>query len=88
MLPPTSRNRTLTSIALFGLLSVASAHGHDGDMKMDMGHSSPEPTATSGSSQPASYFQYGEHSGWIMAHIILMTIAWVFILPIGSCCFH
>lgn len=30
-----------------------------------------------------SYAGLSEHSGMMMAHIILMVIAWVFVLPIG-----
>jgi len=30
-----------------------------------------------------SYVNLSEHSGTMMAHIILMTVAWVFALPIG-----
>ncbi|TVY24807.1 putative membrane protein [Lachnellula hyalina] len=32
---------------------------------------------------PQSYFQYGEHSGFLVAHISLMTLGWMFILPVG-----
>ncbi|KAH8661408.1 hypothetical protein BGZ60DRAFT_380826 [Tricladium varicosporioides] len=45
--------------------------------------SRPTVAQASGSSDPQTYYQYGEHPGLIMAHILLMTIAWVFILPIG-----
>lgn len=30
-----------------------------------------------------SYFRYQKYSGTILAHIILMAIAWVIILPVG-----
>ncbi|EFE38222.1 hypothetical protein TRV_07093 [Trichophyton verrucosum HKI 0517] len=30
-----------------------------------------------------SYFRYQKHSGTILAHIVLMAIAWVVILPVG-----
>ncbi|EFQ97333.1 integral membrane protein [Nannizzia gypsea CBS 118893] len=30
-----------------------------------------------------SYFKYQKHSGTILAHIVLMAIAWVVILPVG-----
>jgi hypothetical protein len=67
-----------------------------GDMSMDMnihtagaGGVSPAPqnvsaVATSDShTAPVSYFAYKEHSTVILAHIILMVIAWCFVLPIG-----
>ena len=83
---------TVTSacILLLGLLPFAIAHGHghgDGDTAMEMGESSnsrptiPPHAATDG---PQSYFQYGDRSGLMLAHIVLMTLAWVFVLPIGE----
>ncbi|KAL1964018.1 hypothetical protein VTN77DRAFT_7564 [Rasamsonia byssochlamydoides] len=74
------------------LLLVALANGlpHEGgdsmdmNMDMDMGASKdeamPKPAAEDG---PTSYFSYPEHVGTIFAHIILMVIAWCFILPIA-----
>jgi hypothetical protein len=81
---------TVTSacILLLELLPLAIAHGHgDGDMAMEMGESSnsrptiPPQAAMDG---PQSYFQYGDRSGLMLAHIVLMTLAWVFVLPIGE----
>ncbi|TPX25517.1 hypothetical protein DIZ76_010972 [Coccidioides immitis] len=34
-------------------------------------------------SGPISYFAHGEHFGVILGHIVLMVLAWFFILPIG-----
>lgn len=53
---------------------------------MNMGESSiTRPTITSGANVtlPETYFRYGEHSGLLAAHIFLMVVAWVFILPIS-----
>ena len=89
MQPPSHKFSALTSVALLGLVSVAVAHGHDEGMEMDMGDPSPRPTisAAPNDAEPESYFQYGEHSGLVLTHIFLMTIAWVFMLPIGLCDF-
>ena len=61
----------------------AFAHG-DGHEGMDMG--------TAPAVQPhdptSSYFVYPEHQGLIMAHIGFMTIAWVFMLPVGRLASH
>jgi hypothetical protein len=84
---------TLAGLVLLGLLPLASAHGDDeGDaaMNMDMGDSSVErPTipsiSNSTSSEPVSYFQYGGPTGLMVAHIALMTLGWVFVLPVGEC---
>ncbi|OJJ08843.1 hypothetical protein ASPVEDRAFT_145055 [Aspergillus versicolor CBS 583.65] len=56
------------------------------DMNMDLHSiSSAAPTAsaspTSPSESPTSYFSYGEHSTTILAHIVLMILAWCFVLP-------
>lgn len=86
MRSPTTKYVTFAIAALLGLASVAVAHGHDEDMNMDMGEPSmARPTITSGvnATVPQTYFRYSEHSGLMMAHIFFMTIAWVFILPIG-----
>lgn len=76
---------------LWGLASVANAHGHAKGGNMEMGGSEVSrpvlATATSYPetiSDPQTYFQYGEHTGVMVAHIVLMTLAWVFILPIGE----
>jgi hypothetical protein len=87
MQPPSVRFVTFAGAVLLGLASVAVAHGHDEDMNMDMGDPAiARPTITSAANvvAPSTYFRYGEHSGLMMAHIVLMTIAWVFILPIGK----
>ena len=34
-------------------------------------------------SAPDTYFTFPLYSGFIVAHIILMTTAWVFVLPIS-----
>jgi hypothetical protein len=77
----------LTGAALLSFLPAAIAHGHDEDMSMDIGMPK-RPTIPSNSSsdvsEPLSYFQYGKHTGLMFAHIFLMTLAWVFVLPIGE----
>jgi hypothetical protein len=78
---------TLAVVVLLGFASAASAHGHDGDMNMEMGEPSRPTIATTSDAPdagPQSYFQYGEHSGLLMAHILLMILGWMFILPIGK----
>lgn len=75
------------------LAALASALPHEDhesmdmsmDMKMDdsMGHNQ---TAAAPTTDPAmmSYFAYGKHTGTILAHIILMVLAWCFVLPVGK----
>lgn len=69
-----------TSGALLGLLSVVAAHGHDEHINVTA-----EVTSPASDAAPESYFQYGQYSTWILAHIAIMTLAWVFILPVGTC---
>lgn len=72
-------------LVLLGLVPLAGAHGQDGeggmnmDMSMDM-----DMDVTSTVAAFASYFQHSEHSGLIFAHILLMTVGWIFVLPIGE----
>ncbi|KAL4944862.1 hypothetical protein BDV06DRAFT_186291 [Aspergillus oleicola] len=82
------------AFAALVLASIASAlaHGddhHDMDKNMDMVHmdmAAPSATPTPAPSpvtdnSPMSYFAYGKHTGWIVAHIALMVVAWCFVLP-------
>ncbi|KAK0101534.1 hypothetical protein ONS95_006700 [Cadophora gregata] len=82
------QRRSCTALAgavLLILASAALAHGHDDDMTKSMDEPAPAQPAVAPetSSKPDTYFQYGEHSALISAHIVLMTIGWVFILPIS-----
>jgi hypothetical protein len=84
---PPSRIATLAGGLLLALASAAVAHDHDDDMEISS--SMPDmlrPTLAASSDVPApeTYFNYGEHAGFMTAHILLMTISWVFILPIGA----
>ena len=36
------------------------------------------------SEYPPTYFSLADHAGLMYAHIGLMTLAWVFILPVGK----
>ncbi|TVY84342.1 putative membrane protein [Lachnellula suecica] len=88
MQPISQSSASLAAAVLFGLLSVVAAHGHDEEMNMDVaGPSTARPTIATTSATanagPESYFQYGGHSGLLIAHILLMTLAWMFILPIA-----
>lgn len=90
MRQPSPVPRTLASALLVGLLlSLAAAHGHDEDMNMDMSMSEPMRPTIASSLEPAdpippNYFTHPEHRGLLFAHIALMTIAWVFVLPVGE----
>jgi hypothetical protein len=77
---------------LLGLLPIAlaSAHGDDHGASMNMGgmgemssHSAPA-ASQSAEPIPPSYFRHAEHSGWIYGHIIVMTLTWTVILPLGK----
>ncbi|CBF75551.1 hypothetical protein AN3714.2 [Aspergillus nidulans FGSC A4] len=78
------------ALAVFLLASIASAlaHGddHEMDMNMDMDHmdmgaSHENAQPENGDDSPMSYFAYGQYTGWIVAHIALMVVAWCFVLP-------
>lgn len=86
---------TKAAPALLVLLFALTASAHEGethmatDMDMDMiaGAGSGVPLGITPSNAtlevPPSYFRHPEYSYLILAHIALMTIAWVFVLPIG-----
>ncbi|KAL4805185.1 hypothetical protein BDV18DRAFT_142045 [Aspergillus unguis] len=81
---------------LLALTATALAHGDDHGMSMDMdmdmdmdmtSHESAQPSASApapaqtSANAPMSYFAYEKHTGWIVAHIALMVVAWCFALP-------
>lgn len=67
------------------LFPAVLAHGDDDDMSM----ADAMPMATN-QSLPGleellpSYVHHPEHKGSLLMHIILMTMAWVFVLPLGK----
>ena len=88
------------ALLLLGFLPLTSAHDRGSDVKntIDMEASQAAqinsswpsqlsfPTDSSASLQ--SYFSYTQASGLMLAHIVVMTVAWFFILPIGKYKFH
>lgn len=83
--PPMFRHLVLTTIFLLGISSIVIAHGHDEGMSMaepEMGR--PTLAVTANVTVEPTYFTCDEHSGLMMAHILLMIVAWVFVLPISQ----
>lgn len=81
---PAAFGSKLAGIAVLGLslaLPVIAANGrrHGGEMEMD----GPPPDDTE---YPPTYFAHPEHRQLILAHIVLMTLAWVIFLPVGMSC--
>jgi hypothetical protein len=80
----------LVGAVLLDLASVALAHGHDEDASMEMssGMNVSEVARphifNSTEMGPPSYFRHPEYSGLMVAHIVLMSIAWIFVLPLGT----
>ena len=80
--------------ALLVLLLSFTAYAHeddshmvaDMDMDMTMTGAGLPLNATSSNATivvPINYFRHPENSYLILAHIVLMTIGWVFVLPVG-----
>ena len=74
---------------LLHLTTLATGHGHDSSM--DIGITKPNITGPAHSSSiaddvwnTASYVELGERSTSMLAHVILMILAWLFVLPIGK----
>ncbi|KAI1808675.1 hypothetical protein F4811DRAFT_559066 [Daldinia bambusicola] len=76
--------KALALVAIAGAIPTILAHGHDDegamDMNatMDMGKVEPKPDPES---YPPTYFSHSEHVVEIYAHIALMVISWVVMLP-------
>lgn len=68
------------------LLPVVLTHGvgneNHNDTHGGMYHSADQPGDDSG--YPPTYFAHAEHIGVIYAHIALMILSWVFVLPVGE----
>ena len=77
----TTRTTLLVGTAVLGLVSAALAHGDD--MDMDMGHGASPDTKPDDSSYPPTYFALADQRGLMLAHIALMTVGWIFVLPVG-----
>lgn len=78
-----------TALVLGALLPTALAHGDEGadmDMDMDMGGgmdmSADQPLPDD--QYPPTYFSHSEHRGVLLAHIGLMILGWVVMLPLGE----
>lgn len=82
----------VAAVLLLDVLPHALAHGDDdhghGDMAMATGVSMASgldsSTGNLTSAAPGSYFAHPHLSGFMVAHIVLMTFAWLFILPISE----
>jgi hypothetical protein len=78
-----------TLMVMLGAVPVAIAHGSDHGMEGTQGmegtHGSHQPLADHESPPvyPPTYFSHLEHANFMYAHIALMTIAWVVILPVA-----
>ena len=83
-----------TALSLLEAVPRALAHGDDvyGSEGQGTGTTmataifSTIPSVTANASvsmTPESYFSYPAMSGLMLAHIIIMTVAWFFILPLG-----
>lgn len=82
--------RWSVAAVLLQLSAAVLAHGHDeagddgmGDMKMGAGHLNQTAQDDPWYTTP-SYSGLSDHFGILLAHIILMVLAWFFILPIGA----
>ncbi|KAF4453746.1 hypothetical protein F53441_3639 [Fusarium austroafricanum] len=72
-----------SSALLLVVLPVVVAHGGGESMDMGMGHGTNTTQRLKDQHYPDTYFAHTEHTGVIYTHIALMTLSWVFILPIA-----
>ena len=82
----TSSFKLIGATLLLVPTTVVLAHGPD-DHAGGTGHppsSMPAASMTSSSPLPQSYFSYPALGGLMLGHVILMTFAWFFVLPISE----
>lgn len=84
----TSSLRLIGAIVLLATTSVVLAHGHDDHAgePANIGSAPSSMSAASMNSSSASlqsYLTYPALGGLMLGHIVVMTAAWVFVLPIG-----
>lgn len=79
------------TLALFATLPMVVAHGGGGSVADEHGtdthaHASHENVVEqmNESEYPPTYFSHPEYAGLIYAHIVLMSLAWIIILPLGK----
>ncbi len=85
----TSSLRLIGATLLLATTPLVLAHGHDDHAggTADLGPASSSISATSMNSSsvsPQSYFTYPALGGLMLGHIVVMTIAWFFVLPVGK----
>lgn len=85
----TSSLRLIGAILLLATTSVVLAHGHDdhAGKTANIGSAPSSMSAASMNSSSASlqsYFTYPALGGLMLGHIVVMTAAWLFVLPIGK----
>ena len=82
------RSTLAAALLRFAWRVAAQAHDeHDSydmdDMKLCAGHPPATKSEVDKYSLP-NYFSLDKHSNMMLAHIVLMVLAWFFILPIGE----
>ncbi len=86
---PSISIRSVLVLVLGILLATAQAHGgssgssqHGDAESMDMGMNTDMDKPQD--EYPPTYFAHAPHAGLMYAHIGLMVVAWVFVLPVGK----
>lgn len=86
---PSLALRSLAGAVLLSFLlplAAANSNSHNAARVADMDMSMPEPAAPVADeiTYDPNYMTHPEHRGLMYAHIGLMVLAWVFILPVGK----
>ncbi|KAK0936744.1 hypothetical protein LTR29_011697 [Friedmanniomyces endolithicus] len=69
-----------TAALLIGALPLIAAHGEHSNSSVAAPLSDPNDDYQH---QQASYFSHGHYGGWMLAHIALMVLAWIFAMPLA-----
>lgn len=87
------RNASAALVVLSLLPAAVLAHGEDHDdtamgsamnMGGDHGHAAASDKPGPEDAYPDTYFALADHAGVMYAHIALMILAWIFVLPVGQ----
>lgn len=83
-------SRLSIAAGLLNLASVVLAHGDDehngmdmGDMNKPEGHHEQSGSKQINNYDAPSYYGLDSYGNLMLAHIVVMVAAWVFVLPIG-----
>lgn len=87
MRPSRAPSLSVGTALVVALTSLSTALAHSDDMEgggQIGGHNTGNHTDSPQDNYPPTYFSHPGYAGLMYAHIGLMVVAWVFVLPVGT----